>query len=62
MGRPVASAAYGFIRFIGGVLAVGHRDLARAERDQAEVDAQAAGGGPDAEVTEAAEAGSGSGS
>ncbi|QKG18476.1 MFS transporter [Actinomadura verrucosospora] len=92
--RPVASAAYGFVRFIGGglapfaagkmaehanihvpfavgagaialgigVLAIGHRDLARAERNQAEVDAQAAGGGQDAEVTEAAEAGSGSGS
>ncbi|HEU5032984.1 MAG TPA: MFS transporter [Spirillospora sp.] len=92
--RPVASAAYGFVRFIGGglapfaagkmaehanihvpfavgaaaialgigVLAIGHRDLARAERDQAEVDAEAAGGRADAEVTEAAEAGSGSGS
>ncbi|MBO2461077.1 MFS transporter [Actinomadura violacea] len=92
--RPVASAAYGFVRFIGGglapfaagkmaehanihvpfavgagaialgigVLAIGHRDLSRAEREQAEVDAQAAGGARDAEVTEAAEAGSGSGS
>jgi MFS transporter, ACDE family, multidrug resistance protein len=92
--RPVASAAYGFVRFIGGglapfaagkmaehanihvpfavgaaaialgigVLAVGHRDLARAERNQAEVDAEAAGGRTSAEITEAAEAGSGSGS
>ncbi|MWA04701.1 MFS transporter [Actinomadura sp. LD22] len=92
--RPVASAAYGFVRFIGGglapyaagklaehanihvpfaigaaaivlgigVLAIGHRDLARAERNQAEVDAEAARGGDGAEVTEAAEAGSGSGS
>lgn len=92
--RPVASAAYGFVRFIGGglapfaagkmaehanihvpfavgaaaialgigVLAIGHRDLARAERAQAGVDAEAAAGGTDAEVTEAAEAGSGSGS
>ncbi|MEU6754315.1 MFS transporter [Spirillospora sp. NPDC046719] len=92
--RPVASAAYGFVRFIGGglapfaagkmaehanihvpfavgaaaialgigVLAIGHRDLARAERNQAGVDAEAAAGGTDAEVTEAAEAGSGSGS
>ncbi|GAA2143404.1 MFS transporter [Actinomadura napierensis] len=92
--RPVASAAYGFVRFIGGglapfaagkmaehanihvpfavgaaaialgivVLAIGHGDLTRAERNQAEVDAEASGGGPDAEVTEAAEAGSGSGS
>ncbi|MGI5330034.1 MFS transporter [Actinomadura nitritigenes] len=92
--RPVASAAYGFVRFIGGglapfaagkmaehanihvpfavgaaaialgigVLAIGHGDLARAERNQAGVDAEAAAGGTDAEVTEAAEAGSGSGS
>ena len=92
--RPVASAAYGFVRFIGGglapfaagkmaehanihvpfavgaaaialgigVLAIGHHDLARAERNQAETDAEAAGGGTDAEITEAAETGSGSGS
>ncbi|TDC00415.1 MFS transporter [Nonomuraea longispora] len=71
--RPVASAAYGFVRFIGGglapfaagklaehvnvhvpfviggcaillgiaVLATGHGDLARAERNQAEADARA---------------------
>lgn len=92
--RPVASAAYGFVRFIGGglapyaagrlvehtnihvpfaigagvvalgigVLALGHRDLAAAERGQAEVDAEAARGEPGAELTEAAETGSGSGS
>ncbi|WP_220448248.1 MFS transporter [Nonomuraea diastatica] len=71
--RPVASAAYGFVRFIGGgpapfaagklaehlnvhvpfviggcavllgigILATGHRDLARAERNQAGADAHA---------------------
>ncbi|MEO3790670.1 MFS transporter [Nonomuraea sp. B10E15] len=71
--RPVASAAYGFVRFIGGglapfaagklaehfnvhvpfliggcaillgiaILANGHRELARAERNQAEADAHA---------------------
>jgi predicted MFS family arabinose efflux permease len=92
--RPVASAAYGFVRFIGGglapyaagrlvehtnihvpfaigagvialgigVLALGHRDLAEAERNQAEVDAHAGRGEPDAEITEAAETGSGAGS
>jgi MFS family permease len=92
--RPVASAAYGFVRFIGGglapyaagrlvehtnihvpfaigagvivvgiaILTTGHRDLANAERRQAEVDAHAGGGEADAEVTEAAETASGSGS
>ncbi|NEA24270.1 MFS transporter [Actinomadura bangladeshensis] len=92
--RPVASAAYGFVRFIGGglapyaagrlvehtnihvpfaigagvivagiaILTLGHRDLANAERGQAEVDAHASRGDADAEVTEAAETGSGSGS
>ncbi|TDD79370.1 MFS transporter [Actinomadura darangshiensis] len=92
--RPVASAAYGFVRFIGGglapyaagrlvehtnihvpfaigagvialgigVLAIGHRDLADAERGQAGLNAQAAAGEGDAEVAEAAETGSGSGS
>ncbi|MEV0630948.1 MFS transporter [Nonomuraea wenchangensis] len=89
--RPVASAAYGFVRFIGGglapfaagklaehynvhvpflvgavailvgiaILATGHRDLMRAERNQAEVDAHARQGEPDAELVEAAEAGTG---
>ncbi|GAA1862899.1 MFS transporter [Actinomadura bangladeshensis] len=92
--RPVASAAYGFVRFIGGglapyaagrlvehtnihvpfaigagvivagiaILTLGHRDLANAERGQAEVDAHASRGDADAEVAEAAETGSGSGS
>ena len=92
--RLVASAAYGFVRFIGGglapyaagrlvehtnihvpfaigsgvivagiaILTLGHRDLANAERGQAEVDAHAGRGDADAEVTEAAETGSGSGS
>ncbi|MFG1694343.1 MFS transporter [Nonomuraea sp. NPDC049309] len=89
--RPVASAAYGFVRFIGGglapfaagklaeaynvhvpfligacslvlgvvVLAFGHRDLVRAERRQAEVDAHAREGEKEAEETEAAEASTG---
>jgi MFS family permease len=92
--RPVASAAYGFVRFIGGglapyaagrlvehtnihvpfaigagvivagiaILTLAHRDLADAERGQAEVDAHARRGDPDAEVTEATETASGSGS
>ncbi|MFB4311440.1 MFS transporter [Actinomadura sp. GTD37] len=92
--RPVASAAYGFVRFIGGglapyaagrlvehtnihvpfaigagvivlgiaILTAGHRDLANAERAQAEADAGAGRGEPGAELTEAAETGSGSGS
>ncbi|WP_262403531.1 MFS transporter [Actinomadura sp. CNU-125] len=92
--RPVASAAYGFVRFIGGglapfaagkmaehfnvhvpfavgagaivlgiaVLATGHRDLVRAEREQARLDARAADGDGDAEATEAAESATGSGS
>ncbi|MFA1543147.1 MFS transporter [Actinomadura monticuli] len=92
--RPVASAAYGFVRFIGGglapyaagrlvehtnihvpfaigagvvvlgiaILTLGHRDLVNAERAQAEVDAHARRGEPGAEITEAAETGSGSGS
>ncbi|MGI5201977.1 MFS transporter [Spirillospora sp. CA-108201] len=92
--RPVASAAYGFVRFIGGglapyaagrlaehtnlhvpfavgasaivlgivILTAGRGELAGAERRQAELDARAARGEPDAGVAEAAEAGSGSGS
>lgn len=90
--RPVASAAYGFVRFIGGglapfaagqlaehfnvhvpfviggcailvgiaILATGHHDLMRAESNQARLDAHAGRGERDAEVTEAAEAGTGS--
>ncbi|GLZ03071.1 hypothetical protein Acsp03_05380 [Actinomadura sp. NBRC 104412] len=90
--RPVASAAYGFVRFIGGglapyaagrlaehfnvhvpfavgagailvgvaILATGHRDLVRAERNQDAVDAPAPHGGRDAGRAETAEAGSGS--
>jgi predicted MFS family arabinose efflux permease len=89
--RPVASAAYGFVRFIGGglapfaagklaehynvhvpfvvgacailvgiaILTTGHRDLVRAERNQNEVDAHAGQGERGAELTEAAEAGTG---
>ncbi|MFC5832631.1 MFS transporter [Nonomuraea insulae] len=89
--RPVASAAYGFVRFIGGglapfaagqlaehfnvhvpfiiggcailigiaILSTGHRDLMRAESNQAELDAHAGQGEPNAEVAEAAEAGTG---
>ncbi|SDK31519.1 MFS transporter [Nonomuraea jiangxiensis] len=89
--RPVASAAYGFVRFIGGglapfaagklaerfnvhvpfvvgacailvgvgILALGHRDLARAERNQAAVDEHARLGTRDAELAEATEAGTG---
>ncbi|KAB8195461.1 MFS transporter [Nonomuraea phyllanthi] len=89
--RPVASAAYGFVRFIGGglapfaagklaehfnvhvpfviggcailvgiaILATGHRDLERAERNQAEVDSHAGRGERDAELTEAAETAAG---
>ncbi len=44
------------------ILTTGHRDLANAERRQAEVERAASKGEVDAEVTEAAEAGSGSGS
>jgi MFS family permease len=90
--RPVASAAYGFVRFIGGglapfaagqlaetfnvhvpfviggcailigiaILATGHRDLMRAEANQAEVDSHAAQGEREAELAEAAETGAGS--
>lgn len=89
--RPIASAAYGFVRFIGGglapfaagklaeatnvhvpfaigagaillgiaVLSIGHKDLARAERQQAALDAEAASGDGSAEMTEAAEVASG---
>ena len=89
--RPIASAAYGFVRFIGGglapfaagklaetfnvhvpfaigacaillgivVLAFGHKDLAAAERHQADLDAEAAKGEEPAELTEASEVGSG---
>ncbi|MEU8357051.1 MFS transporter [Nonomuraea sp. NPDC048882] len=89
--RPVASAAYGFVRFIGGglapfaagqlaehynvhvpfvigacailvgiaILATGHRDLARAESNQAQLDAHAGQGERDAELAEAAEAATG---
>ncbi|MFC4117686.1 MFS transporter [Nonomuraea zeae] len=92
--RPVASAAYGFVRFIGGglapfaagklaehfnvhvpfviggcailigiaILATGHRDLMRAEANQAEVDAHARQGEPEAELAEAAETGAGTSS
>ena len=92
--RPIASAAYGFVRFIGGglapfaagklaeafnvhvpfavgacaillgivVLAFGHKDLAAAERRQAELDAEAARGDESAEVTEATEVSSGTSS
>ncbi|WP_019630445.1 MFS transporter [Actinomadura atramentaria] len=90
--RPVASAAYGFVRFIGGglapfaagklaehvnvhvpfvvgacvvlvgiaILSTGHRELNRAERNQAAVDEGAEHGDLDAEAVEAAEAGTGS--
>lgn len=83
--RPVASAAYGFVRFIGGglapfaagqlaehfnvhvpfiiggiailvgiaILTTGHRDLMRAESNQAELDAHAGQGERNAEVAEA---------
>ncbi|WP_433428203.1 MFS transporter [Nonomuraea sp. CA-141351] len=89
--RPVASAAYGFVRFIGGglapfaagklaehfnihvpfviggcailvgiaILATGHRDLERAERNQADADAHARQGDREAELTEATEAAAG---
>ncbi|GAA1693027.1 hypothetical protein GCM10009733_106220 [Nonomuraea maheshkhaliensis] len=89
--RPVASAAYGFVRFIGGglapfaagqlaehfnvhvpfvigacailvgiaILATGHRDLVRAESNQAQLDAHAGQGERDAELAEAAEAATG---
>ena len=89
--RPVASAAYGFVRFIGGglapfaagklaenfnvhvpflvggcavvlsigILALGHRNLAEAERRQAAVDAEATAGDPEAQLTEATEIESG---
>ncbi|MEV0166711.1 putative MFS family arabinose efflux permease [Nonomuraea fuscirosea] len=89
--RPVASAAYGFVRFIGGglapfaagqlaehfnvhvpfvigacailvgiaILATGHRDLVRAESNQAQLDAHAGRGERDAELSEATEAATG---
>lgn len=89
--RPIASAAYGFVRFIGGglapfvagklaetfnvhvpffvgacaillgigVLATGHKELASAERHQAQLDAEAAEGEQPAELTEATEVGTG---
>ncbi|WP_326643642.1 MFS transporter [Nonomuraea fuscirosea] len=89
--RPVASAAYGFVRFIGGglapfaagqlaehfnvhvpfvigacailvgiaILATGHRDLVRAENNQAQLDAHAGRGERDAELSEATEAATG---
>ncbi|HEY3682960.1 MAG TPA: MFS transporter [Streptosporangiaceae bacterium] len=89
--RPIASAAYGFVRFIGGglapfaagrlaetfnvhvpfaigacaillgivILAVGRKDLAAAERNQAELDTEAADGDGPAELAEATEVSSG---
>jgi MFS family permease len=89
--RPIASAAYGFVRFIGGglapfaagklaetfnvhvpfaigacaillgivVLFIGRKELTAAERNQAELDTEAAAGDGPAEVTEATEVGSG---